>query len=185
MNKSTHSFSLYILTCPNFFPEEAKQIIQLMKELPCTLHIRKPKSTIQEMEEFLKAFPISLYKYIVLHDHHELALKYPLKGIHLNQRHPLPPSHYKGSLSRSCHSLNEVMHYKDAYDYIFLSPIFDSISKKGYTSNFSLSTLQEATDAGFIDEKVIALGGIQFKHFSLLKELGFGGAALLGEIWKK
>lgn len=185
MNKSVHSFSLYILTRPDFFPEEAKQIIQLMKELPCTLHIRKPKSTILEMEELLQALPISLYKRFVLHDHHELALKYPLKGIHLNQRHPLAPSHYKGSLSRSCHSLNEVMHYKDAYNYVFLSPILDSISKKGYTSNFSLSTLQEAANMSLINEKVIALGGIQFKHFSLLKELGFGGAALLGEIWKK
>ncbi len=40
------------------------------------------------------------------------------------------------------------------------SPIYDSISKEGYSSAYSCDTLQKAQQAGIIDSKVMALGGI-------------------------
>ena len=40
-------------------------------------------------------------------------------------------------------------------------------------------------ESGLINEKVIALGGIKEDKFEELKEIGFGGAALLGSLWKK
>lgn len=45
-------------------------------------------------------------------------------------------------------------------DYLFLSPIFDSISKRGYLSQFSFESLQNAAKEGLIDGKVFALGGV-------------------------
>ena len=73
---------------------------------------------------------------------------------------------------------------KEEFDYLFLSPIFDSISKGGYKSTFSSEQLIEASKAGVIDEKVIALGGITIDKIPYLKRLNFGGVAMLGAIYK-
>ena len=54
---------------------------------------------------------------------------------------------------RSCHSLEEVAKYKATCDYVFLSPIYDSISKEGYPSAYTTDSLQKARQAGIIDAK--------------------------------
>ena len=117
---------------------------------------------------------------IVIHDFFELAEPYGLKGIHLNARRSTVPDGYEGHVSRSCHSLEEVKRYKDACDYVFLSPIFDSVSKQGYASAFTDATLRQASEDGVIDHKVIALGGVTPDKISYLRQLNFGGAAMLG-----
>ena len=108
-----------------------------------------------------------------------------LKGIHLNGRNPQIPSGYKGHVSRSCHSLEEVLKHKSDCNYVFLSPIYDSISKEGYSSAYSCDTLQKAQQAGIIDSKVMALGGITLEHLPEIAALGFGGAVLLGDVWQQ
>ena len=85
----------------------------------------------------------------------------------------------------SCHSLEEVDIKKDMADYVFLSPIFNSISKSGYNSAFSKEELHNAMKQGKIDNKVIALGGVSSANIDTVKDLGFGGAALLGDIWDR
>ena len=102
--------------------------------------------------------------------------------MHLNRRNSLAPSGFKGTVSRSCHSIEEIRHYQ-SLDYLFLSPIFRSISKEGYGSGFAMETLQQASDAGIINEKVFALGGIDLATLPLLRPFRFGGAAGLGALW--
>ena len=77
---------------------------------------------------------------------------------------------------RSCHSLEEVCQYKNHMDYVFLSPVFDSISKQGYRAAFSIETLEQAR--GIIDEKVFALGGVTLDKITILEQLHFGGIAV-------
>ena len=67
---------------------------------------------------------------------------------------------------------------------MFLSPVFDSISKAGYSSAFAPDELQAAGKEGLIDKRVIGLGGIDESNIRRIKELGFGGAAILGGLWK-
>ena len=86
-------------------------------------------------------------------------------------------------LSISCHSLEELSAYKAKFDYLFLSPIFDSISKKGYSGRFTREQLLAARDNGLIDKKIIALGGITSGNIPIIRELGFGGVAVLGSVW--
>ena len=64
-------------------------------------------------------------------------------------------------------------------------PIYDSISKEGYSSAYSCDTLQKAQQAGIIDSKVMALGGITLEHLPEIAALGFGGAVLLGDVWQQ
>ena len=101
-------------------------------------------------------------------------------GVHPTSRFPEIPPCWRGLVSRSCHSLDEVAACQDA-DYLFLSPIFDSISKSGYRSAFTDAQLRSASE---IDGHVYALGGVRPENFPLLKEYGFGGAALLGHVWR-
>lgn len=174
-----------VITLPEFFDGEAEQIVQLLHSAVDLMHIRKPKATAQELEQLIRAIPSQYYARLVLHDHHELAQKYHLHGVHLNSRNPQPPVGWKGSVSRSCHSLAEVSQWKDKCDYVSLSPIFDSISKKGYRAAFTDEMLGKARQKGIIDEKVMALGGVTFNQMDDVLRMGFGGGMILGDAWKE
>ena len=92
--------------------------------------------------------PAALYSRISLHDHHELAARFGVGGVHLNSRNPSVPDGFGGMVSRSCHSIAELSQYSSVCDYMFLSPIFDSISKSGYVSRFSLEEIRRRIVAG-------------------------------------
>jgi thiamine-phosphate pyrophosphorylase len=159
----------------------------MMSEYPFILHLRKPFASLAELETLVQQIHPAYYDRIVLHDHYALAEKYRLKGIHWNARNEdfkLEGAYWqKASISRSCHSIPEVEMYKNQYQYVTLSPIFDSISKQGYKAAFSESELKSAIGQGIINHQVIALGGIDTSNIHQLATMGFGGAAVLGVIW--
>lgn len=139
------------------------------------VHIRKPTYSESDTRALLDSIPRRLWPVLSLHDHHVLAAEYGT-GIHLNSRNPQAPAGFAGTVSRSCHSLEES---RGAADYVFISPVFDSISKAGYTAAFSLDELR-----GKVDSRCIALGGVEPCRLSQVADAGFGGAALLGYIWR-
>lgn len=173
-----------VITLPYFFDGEAEQIVQLLHSSVDLIHIRKPDSKAEEIAKLIESIPGKYYSRLVVHDHHELAAKYHLHGVHLNGRTPQPPKGWKGSVSKSCHSLEEVKEWKDRCDYVSLSPIFDSISKKGYHAAFTSQEIEEARRAGIIDHKVMALGGVTFNKIDDVLRMGFGGGMILGDAWK-
>ena len=81
----------------------------------------------------------------------------------------------------SAHSISEVKDLVFDTDYVFLSPIFDSISKENYQSNFDLIELKE--DLKNVNDKIIALGGVTLSNVVDLKTAGFDGYAQLGDFW--
>ena len=177
---------IIVITRPDFFEGEAAKIAQLLQSGRADLvHIRKPRASQSEVEQLLFSIPSELYSRLVLHDHHSLAIKYGLRGVHLNSRNPEPPAGWSGAVSISCHTLSELSECRrKPYAYMSLSPIFDSISKRGYRSAFSADDIAAARSQGLIDERVMALGGITFDKITEIKEMGFGGAMILGDAWK-
>lgn len=175
---------LIVITAPEFIRDETLAISSLFDAGLEILHLRKPASSVDELRNFLNQIPGNYLDRIVVHEHFSLKDEFHLKGIHLNRRNALVPNGYTGHTSCSCHSLEEVEKKKDYFDYLFLSPIFDSISKEGYSSNFSENELKIASQNGVIDSKVMALGGINYENIRKVEEMGFGGAAVLGHIWK-
>lgn len=173
---------LIAITTPYFFEGEAQIISALFQEGMKKLHLRKPQSSKDELRLLLEAIPTECHIHIILHDHFELSGEYSIGGIHLNSRNRMVPEGFKGSISRSCHSLEEVQDNRQL-DYVFLSPIFQSISKEGYGSGFAIEDLRKAAADGIINEKVIALGGIDETTIQLIEPLHFGGAAILGALW--
>ena len=169
-----------VITSPTFFPGEAAFIHRLFAHGVDIVHLRKPGATADDCARLLDGLTSDDRRRIVIHDFFEFAHPYGLRGIHLNARRSTVPDGYEGHVSRSCHSLEEVKRYKDACDYVFLSPIFDSVSKQGYASAFTDETLKQASSEGIIDNKVVALGGVTPNKIDYLRQLNFGGAAMLG-----
>lgn len=173
-----------VISHPEFFPKEDELITLLFENGLMRFHLRKPFSTQQEMEELLRRIAPEYYPRIALHDHHGLAMRLSLGGVHLNGRNPCPPEGYTGRISCSCHSVEEVESRKNEADYLFLSPVFDSVSKQGYRSAYTEDALKKASEKEIIDRKVIALGGVTPQRIPFLHRLGFGGIAVLGIIWQ-
>ena len=173
------------ITSPEFLSGETTFISKLFSQGLDLLHLRKPEASLEAYKQLLLQIPEQWHSRIVLHEHFELAEEYKLHGIHLNRRCSVTPNAFHGSISCSCHTIEEVITQKESKDYVFLSPIFDSISKVGYHAAFSPTSLKQAAIENVIDEKVIALGGLTANNIPLVKEWHFGGVALLGDIWKR
>lgn len=179
------SFKLIYITTSHFWRGEAEAIISLMEKESFIPHLRKPEAQESDIKALLDAIPPVYYSRIVLHSCFNLCADYGLRGIHLNSRANVVPEKFKGTVSRSCHSLAELERCnQEGYDYLTLSPIFDSISKIGYHSAFTPEMIADAANRGIINRRTIALGGVTRHVLSLLQSMGFGGAAMLGEIWK-
>lgn len=148
------------------------------------VHIRKPSYTADDMRRLLDKLPQDTLKQLKLHSHFELANEYGIGGLHINHRcHNIPVQIDESlRLSKSCHSIEELKDCRK-YEYVFLSPIYDSISKAGYRSNFMLDQLAQIFKCHKTYNNVIALGGIAPKHLRELECCGFAGAAFLGYIF--
>lgn len=174
---------LIVITTEQRIEKEAEAIDQLFAEGLETLHLRKPSASVAEMEQLIRQIDPSFHTGIVLHDHFELLRKYRLKGMHLNRRNPERLPSVTGTVSRSCHSLEEV-EQSASCDYVFLSPVFDSVSKQGYKQGFTHEELFEASAQSIIHPGVIALGGITSQNIPQVAGYGFGGVAVLGTLWQ-
>jgi thiamine-phosphate pyrophosphorylase len=173
---------LLVITRPDFFPGEAEAIDLLFRLGLDTLHLRKPSAPVAEVAQLLRAIPERWHRQIMLHDV-DLTAQFALRGLHLNARRPQAPVGFRGCLSVACHSLDELAARRPTVDYCFLSPIYDSISKPGYASRFSRLSLLRARADGLLDERVVAMGGVTLERIPDLAAFGFGGVALLGDVW--
>lgn len=174
-----------VLTLPHFFDGEAELIARFLRRGDVDLiHLRKPNCSANQLEQLILRIPNDLRNRLVVHNHFQLAVSHHLHGIHLNSRCSEAPCRWEGSVSRSCHSLDEVLQWKERCTYVSLSPIFDSVSKQGYCSAFTPQQIYEAHRQGIIDHRVYALGGVTFGRLAEVRDLGFGGAMILGDAWK-
>lgn len=174
-----------VITSPGFLQGEADFINRLFNHGLDRLHLRKPGADIGECRRLLDGISREWLPRIVVHDNFGLCREYGLGGVHLNGRNPMAPPNHEGSVSRSCHSLEEISRYKGDCDYLTLSPIFNSISKQGYMAAFEPEQLAAARDSGLIDSRVMALGGVTLENIPRVRELGFGGVAILGDVWQR
>lgn len=170
---------LIAITPPYFYPGEDKAIVNALTTGGFSrVHIRKPGCEPEDMRRLLESIPAELRHRLSLHDHTDLAREYGVGGVHLNRRNPEVPPQWVGMVSRSIHSVAEIASIADE-DYVFLSPIYPSISKPGYKGSFDLNALRK-----HLNNKIYALGGVTADRLSELAEAGFGGAAMLSAAWR-
>jgi len=186
---------LIVLTAPEGYKEEALVLRQLLDSGLETLHVRKPSFSKEQMEGYIKLIPPQFYNRIVLHSHHHLIERYNFKGIHLTgdfirsvDDHSLKEliqvlKKRRMTVSRPMHTLEELVQNKLNYDYVFLSPLFNSISKANYPSTLSLASIELVMENYLSSVKVIGLGGIDEQSIPSAMKTGIHGVALLGAIW--
>ena len=152
------------------------------------LYIRKPKDNLFSFQEYLNKIPLQyLYKVVIpyavakgLNVANEIGFN--LKEEDLGVVNVL---RNKGRrISASFHTLDSIKKWEREIDWCFLSPVFDSISKKGYSATFEMGNLQKHL-VHIKDCDVIGLGGVRAENITQLIDTGFDGCAVLGSIWEK
>lgn len=175
-----------VITLPHFFDGEAERITAMFQSGLQRLHLRKPGSDEAEYIQLLRDIPSCYHPRIVLHDHFALTEQFAVGGVHLNSRNPQPPTGWNGMVSTSCHSIAELRQRRtEGFDYLSLSPIYDSISKVGYNAAYTEEELLMARNEGITDQRVMALGGICHDNIDEALSYGFGGVMVLGDAWRK
>lgn len=189
---------LAVISSPAFFAEEARIIERLFAEGLELFHLRKPGAEEDELSGLISQIDPLLHRRISMHSNYHLALKYRLGGVHLTEKKwsncgvdtteqdPVVSADIR--LSASVHCFADCRLRREYFgrklDYIFLSPIFDSISKPDYKSAFSHEDLKDFLETNSDLADIFALGGISAENILFIRHLGFAGAVLHGVVWK-
>ena len=174
-----------VITAPHFLPGETETLAALCDRFGCRIHLRKPQADPAELRRFIERLAaLADPRLLTLHYDAETAAETGLGGFHAAL--PARPASAGQLLSRPLHRLEELddPDYADA-DYVFLSPVFDSISKNGYRAAFDPATLAARLQVRRRPFDVVALGGISPRNIGTARRWGFDGAALLGALWSR
>lgn len=158
-----------------------------------TYHLRKTKFSTKELRNFIAEIPEKYHNRIVIHTHHELMMKFNLKGVYISRSHKKRKYRTwlrlrwfrlrkrKLQISATIRSIESLLDHDSKYDYVFLSPVFDSLSgnfQAGFTEHDLKNALRNTKYCTF------ARGGISLDTIQKAHELGFKGVALYSGIWK-
>lgn len=178
---------LVVISYPEWLNNEVELLTKLFGEGLLFFHLRKPNASETEVEQFICQISSDYRNRIIIHNHFNLAEKYDLGGIHFNAATKGDYNNFKtwkGIQTWACHSLDELKIVPMQVNYVFLSPIFPSISKPEYSTDWNFSTLKTVLDNHNGNQDVIALGGIKADRISDVAGIGFDGVAVLGSVWE-
>lgn len=177
---------LFVISDPVCFKGEARLINQLFETGMDVFHLRKPGIDQRSFEKLIAEIDIRYHNKIALHQFHELHMVFPLiKRLHYPEQLRMTVfepdlTDIEGyNLSTSIHHLDDLEKLK-YFNYTFYGPVFNSISKLGYTG---LHKAQLLIPDQKRKVKIIGLGGITHSNLERVSEMGFDGVAVLGTIW--
>ena len=179
-------FKQILISVPEYFDDEKKILLSLFENDLQFFHLRKPESSLAEMSSFIASLPEKYHNRIVVHSQYSLATIFNLKGIHCTAKGRnefYDYEHLPIQKSLSTHGFCEAGSVEEIFDYAFISPVFDSISKSGYKQGYQHEALRQFLSRSHKTD-FIALGGITPENIPFCKELGFNGVALIGSVWE-
>jgi len=167
-------------------PNEIEILQQLFEEGLEYYHFRKPDKNYEEHVAYLNQIDEKYHDRIVTHYFHELVNEFNLKGIHFQEQKRIDAldngnEYFIGldmigkTMSSSFHEPSALENCDIEFDYHLLSPVFSSISKKGYEGR--------GFDVNHIDKTIIGMGGINTDTIEKTLALGFQGIGVLGGVW--
>ena len=177
---------IIVIAPENDIPNEIEILNQLFQEGLQYYHFRKPNKNYEEHCAYLNQIDTQYHNRIVVHYFHELINEFNLKGIHFQEQKRIdhidnPGQYFKGlsmfgkTISSSFHEPEDLKNCSFEFDYHLLSPVFSSISKKGYNGR--------GFDVNHIDKTIIGMGGVTTENLPEFDILGFKGVGVLGGIW--
>lgn len=167
------NFLLAVLTKPGSFSGEVEQLEGLLEAGVDRLHLRKPEATTLELEALVQRLAPRWVDRLVVHGNREVAARYGVRQVHGSVE-------VGRAMSTSVHSWEEFAALPAGLTYAFISPLFDSISKRGYGANAALLELPEQA----LPCRAVGLGGIGAETIGEMLRRGWTGAAVLGWIWE-
>ncbi len=185
---------IIIITPEEDIRHELETVNDLFRNGLQRLHLRKSEYDTSDYRKYIKAIEPQFHPRLVLTSSYELYGEFNLGGIHLNTsarrdetlRKKL--SHIPQPVfSTSFHTWQKIVENDFHYGYVFISPVFDSISKKEYKANIdpygAAETKQKLAKLNKYCPEIYGLGGVGIKEMESLHEYGFDGGAMLGSLW--
>jgi len=176
---------IIVITSEDIVQNETEIINQLFQEGLNLLHIRKPFINAEEMTDFIQKIDSKFHSQLVLHSHYDLTENFNISRFHfreIDKQNGLFQSFTDKIISTSVHDIESFNHLNKEWEYAFISPVFPSISKKGYGENSTI--LNDIKKRDNSNVRLIALGGINEKNVNEVFESKVDGVALLGAIWE-
>ena len=178
---------LVVISKETFFPGEGRCMNSMFIAGLNIFHLRKPYASLDENRQLLGDIDPAFHSRIALHQfHEELAPEFSIGRLHFKEQARITTNAFeldllkeKGfSLSTSVHDPPDLDGLSPAFEYCFLGPMFDSLSKRNYPGR------------GFRMNKrypfeVLAIGGITPYKIDTVTESGFDGIALSGYLWNE
>ncbi|WP_370900270.1 thiamine phosphate synthase [Chryseobacterium gossypii] len=165
---------------------ETETINQMFQEGLDLLHIRKPLISKNGLEKFISGINASFHSRLVLHSHYDVGSNFNISRIHFREADRQSGLFRKYAdnmiISTSVHSISTYNALGSEWEYSLISPVFPSISKKGYGKGTRI--LEDIRHRGHPDVGLIALGGINENNIHTALDAGADGVALLGAIWE-
>jgi thiamine-phosphate pyrophosphorylase len=176
---------IIVITTEERIQNEAELINELFHEGLDLLHIRKPFINSEEMIDFIQKIDLKFHAQLVLHNRYDVAENFNISRFHfreIDRQNGLFTSFKDKTISTSVHTIEAFNDLNEDWEYAFISPVFPSISKKGYGENSTiLSDIKKRNNSNV---KLISLGGIDEKNINKVLENDIDGVALLGAIWE-
>jgi thiamine-phosphate pyrophosphorylase len=176
---------IIVITPEEVVQNETEIINELFQEGLNLLHIRKPFINAEEMKDFIQKIDFEFHQKLVLHSHYDLAENFNISRFHfreVDRQNGLYQSFTDKTISTSVHDIESFNHLNKEWEYAFISPVFPSISKKGYGENSTISNDIKKRDNSNV--RLIALGGINENNIHHVFDNNIDGVALLGAIWE-
>lgn len=184
---------LIVITPSSDVPDEQTLVTKMFESGLTTLHLRKPKYSTNQMREYLEEIPEIFHDRIIIHSHHNLALKFNLKGIHLGKSHlskrwkyfflrtRLKMKFSKTHKSRSYSRLQQVYNKEEQnFNYFLIGTIFNNMTGDLYSGFYEEGVLAAIKNSG---KKLVARGGTSPKTVAKTHKYGFYGIAFNSYLW--
>ncbi len=172
-----------IITLPYVCSNEAEAIGALFAAGAEMIHLRKPEATADELRGLMGTISTSLMPGVSVHYNEAAAREFSAGGFHAFINSACAGDCSGGMRqSLSAHTFAEMETSQGKVDYLFISPIFNSISKQGYAGRWTCGEIEAELAKGF-SCGIVALGGIDATNIANVRDMGFDGAALLGSVW--
>ncbi len=184
---------LVVITPSKDVEDEQTLVTKMFESGLKTLHLRKPKYSTNQMAEYLQEIPTHFHNRIVIHSHHNLALKFNLKGIHLSKNHLSTKWKYwltrtrlklrfgETSKSRSYSRLQQVYATEQQnFDYFLIGTMFNNMTGELYSGFYEDGVIAANKNSG---KKLIARGGTALVTIMKALKYGFDGIAFNSYLW--
>jgi thiamine-phosphate pyrophosphorylase len=178
-----------VLLTPNDGSWDPKVVRRLFDAGLSRLHVQVRKDwERRHYEQFILSLPPAYWPRLVLAEEPELVEERALGGFQMHPGERIPrrwPQH--ATVSAKCHDYDELRCTDKGCGYVFLAPLFESVSKKDHRPRRTLREFEVILGRWKAEggAPVMALGGITPHTAPKAREMGFDGIAFIGSVWKQ